>query len=171
MSETKQCTRCQTTKPLSDFPWGKDYRLKAGGAYKAQCKACANARAKAWQQDNYDRAYENQKRWRVENYAQGRKRNDLANKRRLATIKAQTPAWADLAKIEEIYTTARLLREAGHDAEVDHIVALQGVDARGLHVHWNLQIVTRKQNLQKRNRSNPNAYDIPNAWDTFCSIA
>lgn len=169
MSETKRCTRCEITKPISEFPWGKDFRLKAGGAYKSQCKACMNERAKAWQSANYERAAANTKRWRKDNYDQWRERNDAANRRRWAAIKAQTPPWADLKKIEAVYAAARALREAGHDAEVDHIVALQGVDASGLHVHWNLQIVTRKQNLQKRNRSNHNAHDIPNAWDIFCT--
>lgn len=170
MSE-KECTRCHVTKPISDFPWGKDRRLVAGGSYKSQCKACANERAKTWQAKNYDRAFANQKRWREENYEQWRESNDAANKRRWDAIKAQTPPWADVTKIEEVYAAARALREAGHDAEVDHIVALQGVDACGLHVHWNLQIVTRKANLQKRNRSNHDAYDVPNAWDTYCTVA
>lgn len=171
MSETRQCTRCQITKPLSEFPWGKDKRLLAGGAYKSQCKGCANERAKKWQSENYERAVANTMRWRSENYEQWRRSNDASTKRRMAALKAQTPAWADLAKIEEVYATARALREAGFDAEVDHIVPLQGVDASGLHVHYNLQIVTRKQNLQKRNRSNHGAHDIPNDWDTYCSIA
>lgn len=171
MMESKTCTRCQQTKPTTEFPWGKDFRLKAGGAYKSQCKACANARAKSWQNANYERAVANTMRWREENYARWRKSNDASSKRRMAALKAQTPPWADLAKIEEVYAAARALREAGHDAEVDHIVALQGVDASGLHVHWNLQIVTRKQNLQKRNRSNHDAYDIVNAWERYCTLA
>jgi hypothetical protein len=171
MSESKVCTRCHITKPLDQFPWGKDRRLKAGGAYKSQCKACQNERAKKWQSENYERAVKNQKRWRADNYDRWRERNDAANQRRWAAIRAQTPAWVDQAKIDEVYAAARALREAGHDAEVDHIVALQGVDACGLHVHWNLQIVTRKQNLQKKNHSNHDAHDVPNAWDVYCTLA
>lgn len=171
MSETKVCTKCRTAKPIELFPWGKDPRLKAGGSYKSECKACACERAKKWQDENRERAWENSKNWRLENKDRWLGHVKRATKKRMAALAAQTPAWADLAKIEEVYAAARALREAGHDAEVDHIVALQGVDASGLHVHWNLQIVTRRQNLQKRNRSNRDAYDVIDAWDTYCTLA
>lgn len=171
MLETKQCTRCQIIKPLSDFPWGKDYRLKAGGSYKSQCKACANERAKKWQAENSDRALANHKRWREENREQFNSRMAKASKRYMAARKNNTPPWVDLEKIEAIYRAAAMLREVGYDVEVDHIVPLQGDAASGLHVHWNLQIIERRQNRRKRSSTDPNAYDIPNAWDTYCSIA
>lgn len=41
--DTKTCSKCQMTKPLSAFPWGKDKRLKAGGAYKSQLTLIAVA--------------------------------------------------------------------------------------------------------------------------------
>lgn len=168
MSE-KECTRCRTVKPIEQFPWGKDPRLKAGGSFKSQCKACASARASAYQRANYERCAANQKVWREENKDRWLGAVKRATRKRLDALKHNTPAWADTAKIEEVYAAARALREVGFDAEVDHIVPLQGVDASGLHVHWNLQIVTRRQNLQKRNFADHDAYFIPNAWDIFCA--
>jgi 5-methylcytosine-specific restriction endonuclease McrA len=44
------------------------------------------------------------------------------------------------------------LRRAGKDVVVDHIVPLQGENVTGLHVEYNLQIITRAENTIKGNQ-------------------
>jgi len=65
--------------------------------------------------------------------------------------KMRTPRWlsaADWGEITAIYRKARAMKAAsGIQYEVDHIEPLKGVDRCGLHVPWNLRIVTREQNV------------------------
>lgn len=64
-----------------------------------------------------------------------------------------TPPWADRTEIKAIYAEARrLTAETGIKHEVDHIHPLKGRNSCGLHVSWNLQIITRTENRKKHNR-------------------
>lgn len=64
------------------------------------------------------------------------------------------PVWVTQSHIDEM----KLLYEESFTMsehkpfEVDHIVPLQGNDMCGLHVPWNLQIVPRRINRQKKNK-------------------
>lgn len=65
------------------------------------------------------------------------------------------PKWIKDVFIEEIkvwYRRAKLIKQfTGQLWEVDHIVPLNGKNVSGLHVPWNLQLLTKKENRDKRN--------------------
>jgi hypothetical protein len=88
------------------------------------------------------------KKWASNNKG---KRNAIDMRRKAALIQ-RTPLWADLEKIESFYVEAeKLTKETGIKYEVDHIIPLQGKTISGLHVHNNLQILTRSENRSKKN--------------------
>lgn len=75
------------------------------------------------------------------------------NTLRMVATKLATPAWADDVAIARIYAEARRLSaETGVPHSVDHIVPIRGRNVCGLHVHYNMRVVTRSENSRKGNR-------------------
>lgn len=70
--------------------------------------------------------------------------------------KNATPKWLtkeQKAEIRKIYREAIRLCEGNPKAyAVDHIVPLMGKEVCGLHVPWNLQILTAEENFKKNNK-------------------
>ncbi len=85
-------------------------------------------------------------RWRERN--RGKSRAHAASWR--ARRRMAMPQWADRSAINAIYAQAvKISRETGVKHDVDHIVPLRGKNVCGLHVHWNLQILTASENKRK----------------------
>ncbi len=64
-----------------------------------------------------------------------------------------TPRWVNYSEIEVFYYVARTLTELiGIQYVVDHVIPLKNPLVSGLHVPWNLQILTSKENSEKGNK-------------------
>ncbi len=92
---------------------------------------------------------ESLKRWRARNIP---RRNAYSAWRRSAKLRA-IPQWADAKAINSVYELSRqLTKTTGEAHHVDHIIPLVGVSVCGLHVEYNLQILTSFANLSKGNK-------------------
>lgn len=75
-----------------------------------------------------------------------------AEQRKFA-LQCATPSWADRDAMELLYIEARgLTATTGIKHEVDHIIPLQGKKVCGLHVSWNLRVITKAANIRKHAR-------------------
>jgi 5-methylcytosine-specific restriction endonuclease McrA len=106
-------------------------------AYREANREKLTAKAKAWAKDNPE------------------KRAANAAKRRAAKLQ-RTPPWLTQQHHDQIASMyaerTRLNYETGIDHHVDHIVPLQGKNVCGLHVPWNLQVLTATENIRKSNK-------------------
>ena len=80
---------------------------------------------------------------------------ELVNVRR-RRFRDATPKWLtaeDKMAIRMHYRLAiELSRRLGTPHAVDHIVPLQGENVCGLHVPWNMEVITQEKNLKKSNK-------------------
>lgn len=80
------------------------------------------------------------------------KRNFYDSKRRAAKHLAM-PIWADKHAIATKYAEAKQMSQlCGQIYCVDHIVPLRSAVVCGLHVPWNLQVISKVENTKKGNK-------------------
>ncbi len=116
------------------------------------------AQSKAYNDANKEKTkqrYEENKEFKVaQSVAWAKANRDRATAsgaRHRASRKQATPAWlnrAHFVEIEGYYQWCSIF--PGH--HVDHTIPLQANEARGLHVPWNLGILTQKENNAKKNK-------------------
>lgn len=98
--------------------------------------------AKEYRERNKELCYQRVKDWEKRNKS---KRKSYKAKHRALKIKA-TPVFADMEKIHEIY------KNCPKGFHVDHIIPLNNPIVCGLHVEWNLQYLSAKENCSKGNK-------------------
>jgi len=174
----KECRVCGDVKPVTEYykkKTGKDGlasnckecdKQKTAKYYKAN-KEKIKAATKRWKEANYKRHRELQKRWEDRNKEKTKLRIAAWQKKNKHKVSAKTqqrnafklkatPLWLTedhLWMIEEIYELRDLRSEAtGTAHQVDHIIPLRGKGVCGLHVPWNLQVITAYENKVKGNR-------------------
>jgi 5-methylcytosine-specific restriction endonuclease McrA len=82
-------------------------------------------------------------------------RTARARRKRTEAIDLATPVWLtpkQKAEIQYLYDEARKLSLSGTKYEVDHIVPLHGEVVCGLHVPWNMRVVSKEENNRRGNR-------------------
>lgn len=140
-----------------------EWRKKNPEKYDAQNKRlwanrdreAERAQKKEWKRANPDLVRESGARYRKNNPATIAAQTRRGQAARLQAV----PAWANHAAIEQFYSKARELTLAtGIPHEVDHIVPIRGETVCGLHVEYNLCVLTSFENRSKGNRHWP---DMP----------
>lgn len=162
----KTCSKCKETKEYSAFQKNKSNK----DGYQYQCAACRVEgcakyfssltreerdkrvkSAKEWKEKNADKVKETAKAYAKEHKAE----RAAAQTKRKANQQQRTPTWLtedDFIRIKCFYQVAAMRnRESDTQWHVDHIVPMNGKQVCGLHVPWNLQVITATENLRKHN--------------------
>lgn len=137
--------------------------------YRVACNLKESTKTKrlAWQCENKDKLRVYAQRWYTKAIPEvlSKKRKDYREKnpdvfarhsvKRRSSEKAATPLWItneDKEKTKLIYLKRDFINEVtGIKHEVDHIYPIQGKYSCGLHVYWNLRIITATENRRKNN--------------------
>lgn len=178
---TKVCTKCKVEKNMSEFSvdrqklsglsskcktcnkkiCSEQYQTKTEGLVKRSiCRGGLSqndraAYAKLYRKENPEKVAVYQKKHRQDpkNIPKLRVRGML----RYTKQKQQTPfvlSPAHKAEMEGMYLFCQMFK----GFQVDHIVPICGKQVSGLHVPWNLQILTAEENRAKGNIFNPDRY-------------
>ena len=113
-----------------------------------------SAKYKKYYLRNKSKVNSSNKSWRMKNID---KINFYSSIRR-SRKKLATPKWLTVKDLEDIHSYYLLASELNKVSDVkfvvDHIVPLSNDNVCGLHVPWNLQLLTNSENCSKNNKFN-----------------
>lgn len=129
----KNCWSCKKELPVASF--NKDKTTSDG--YKNMCRDCCLVRVREWERNNPQKAKLNNSKARA--------------KRRQNASSPLSDYFAE--DIWTYYFVAKsFTTKFGEKFHVDHIVPLCGIGVCGLHVPWNMRVLSRFQNQTKNNK-------------------
>lgn len=169
----KTCSLCKINKPLDQF--GKHSKEIDGLC--CWCKQCKKKKDKLYYEANKEsilarnekakklicskKLMEYRRKWKSKNF----EKVNSDGMKRYARKTNQTPAWlgkADYAEIDGFYLFCKVFNSyktvRDDKLQVDHIVPIRGKKVSGMHVPWNLQVITSRDNVQKSSKFNPSVY-------------
>lgn len=163
----RTCKECILAAIASESDEKRELRRKRSAQWLKDNPETAMVIRKRSYRKHREKKLQGRKEWRARNLERDRQRekNYLKNNRPIVYAKnarrraAETqavPKWLTAiqkAQIQEFYEIA-LAREmqTGEKHHVDHIVPLRGEGINGLHVPWNLQVLTEFENCSKHNK-------------------
>lgn len=164
----RTCKTCLIEKPLDAENWPIRSLPSGNQSFRPVCKACTNdaLREKARERmrkgrgkDGGSSSRKAVKKWKTANKPMVRGMREGAIHQRVPL--QQRPRWAGRPEMQALYRTARMLRDMGQDAEVDHIIPLKGELVCGLHVLNNLRLCPRAENTAKGSSFDPSSWIEP----------
>jgi len=157
-SSKRQCKKCEGVKDISEF-------RKHSCGFCHTCIKCSNKQVGQWAKNNkaarnviVQRSRAKTKVWR--DYSRKWQKDNGTVAKRRSKLSIATPIWLDIDHkwmIREAHSL-RKLRElvTGVKHNVDHIVPIMSDIVCGLHVPWNLQVITARENNLKGNKITQN---------------
>lgn len=120
--------------------------------YDAEYNIKIYQRRKTYRELNKEKIRISLKNWRENNKDRCRLLKSLHKKKR----KQHVPKWLTEDHKQQIFEFYKQARKLSEDTniphEVDHIIPLKGKTVSGLHVPWNLQVLTKIENANKTNK-------------------
>ena len=139
----------------------KEYRERANRRRRENYAADPQMRARESLRRKDKWSSEKEKARKAADRAKNRHRCSAASAAYRAALLRAMPRWVDNNAIKAVYLMAAIM---DGDFHVDHIVPLQSLIVCGLHVPWNLQIITASRNKAKRNWRWPDMPERRKDW-------
>lgn len=163
----RTCKKCLLDEIAAKHKKNPEIRRQRGAQWLKENPGTAQAIKKKSYRKHREKRLQGRKVWRAANLERDRQREKNYLKNNRATVYAKNarrrsaetqavPKWLTAiqkAQIQEFYEIA-IAREmqTGIKHHVDHSVPLRGDGVRGLHVPWNLQVLTEFENCSKHNK-------------------